>query len=810
LDRKAARLKAKEDKIQAALTECQRERQAIEEQAGALITDRKAKLEAQLQDIRVYRDVDRRNASMRKEQRRTRASAKERRSESDDEVLHNIDRSLHPLFHRVKAGIRETPLMSRTEEVTASWEGTHSNEYFAREYAKHLEMRGAPAPELEPLAVSEAASPRMVKAARKKGGPRRAGQVQPGAVTAAALRSLSAPEPTTAPTRPPARPTPAMLPASAAAPEHEEIITIRGERAQPLHSAESPELDEMMERAAIQGASWMAWKVGNLEILRRNGRLYIARPDAPLVTLEVPPHISSRTAVERWLDEEKPRRPFLEARAPEVAPAGARPEVTEERPAGVQVEERSGVVRVLFPDRPRVELRERLKRAGFRWNAPAWEAHATEEARAVAKEVAREAVGAAPVRTTYEEKRLSRVERMKTRALRAKQEAEATIERARKLAAVIPFGEPIHVGHHSENRDRRYRSKIHRTYDKGFRMLGEAEALEERAAGAERNAAISSDDPDAIQKLEAKLAELERVRALLPRARAILKKARTADAARPQLMALGLDEGDAARLTPGPPLQRWAASTMNQNLSGEIQRVRRRIADLQERAARGPRRPETFGDVRIVEEDNRVRIFFPGKPDEATRKALRSRGFLWAPSVGAWQRKATESAWFRAREILRGRAPAPAAFAAPAPVTFAPASEPEPWAEAPPPEAWFDDEPSPGEVPQQQQDPARSSIGTHAGTAERQIATFGAPAPEPAAPLVLAPAAAEPEKRRARGVPRTPPELQGPRRNLAFEDLNPWEMSAWERTPSLFGEAGPVPPPQPGEERAPKQKRLRF
>ena len=834
LDRKAARIQAKEDKIKAALAECQRERQAIEEETGTLIAEREAKLKAQLEDIRVYREVDRRNASIKKDRRQARPSAKERRAESDDEVLQNIDRSLHPLFHRVKSIIKGNPRMSRTEaflqyvhdhpdEAIPRWEATYTDDYFAREYARHL-AREHEAPALAEAGEREEPPPapapeKVPKAARKRGGRRRAVQeAQPAAVAPAALRSLSAAEgsPTFAPAVPP-RPAASVLPASGPAPKDEEIISIQGVRAERLRSPTSPEIEELIERAAIQDIYYIVWRVGDLEVLSMQGRIYIARPGAPLVSIPHQPDVSTRAAVEAWLAKEQPRRPFVPARAPEVETARALPEATEERPAGVQVEERDGVVRILFPGKPRVELRERLKRARFRWNPPAWEARATNEARAMAAEVARDAAGPAPELTAYEEKRLARVERMKTKAERTKQEAEATIERAREMGKVIPFGEPIHVGHHSERRDRNYRAKIHRTYDKGFKMLGEAETLEHRAARAERNTAISSDDPDAIEKLEAKLAALEDVRALLPRAREVLKKARSPEAARPKLIALGLDEGYAARLTPGPPLQRSAASTVKQNLDGEIQRVRRRIEDLKARAARGPKAPEVFGDARIEEEDNRVRIFFPGKPDETTRKALRSRGFLWAPSVGAWQRKATESAWYWARSILRSRASTQAAVqAAPARVEVAePEPELEPWEEEPPPEAFADEqeEPEYEEEDPPTPEPIQPRRGTYPGTAwstERQVSIFGGAAPAPPSELVLTQPPVEPEQRRARPGPRTRPEQEGPRRNLAFEDLKPWEMSAWERTPSLFGEQGPVPPAQPGEQRAPKQKRMPF
>ena len=38
--------------------------------------------------------------------------------------------------------------------------------------------------------------------------------------------------------------------------------------------------------------------------------------------------------------------------------------------------------------------------------------------------------------------------------------------------------------------------------------------------------------------------------------------------------------------------------------------------------------------------ENRVRLSFDGKPSAETRSLLKSNGFKWAPSQGAWQRQA--------------------------------------------------------------------------------------------------------------------------------------------------------------------------
>ena len=118
---------------------------------------------------------------------------------------------------------------------------------------------------------------------------------------------------------------------------------------------------------------------------------------------------------------------------------------------------------------------------------------------------------------------------------------------------------------------------------------------------------------------------------------------------------------------------------------------------------------------------------------------------------------------------------------------------------------------APPHAPEPSPEPAPARITSLAapGSPRRQASMFAEPRPAVPALLVLEPPAPEPDPRRA-PASRPQAETKGPGRNLAFEDLKPSEMSAWERTPSLFGQAGPVPPAQPGEQRAPKQKRLPF
>ena len=83
---------------------------------------------------------------------------------------------------------------------------------------------------------------------------------------------------------------------------------------------------------------------------------------------------------------------------------------------------------------------------------------------------------------SYEAKQEARRQRYLDRAEQAQQEFQTTHDRAHAMASVIPFGQPILVGHHSEKRDRNYRGRIHDTFGKAFAALDKAKHYEEKAA----------------------------------------------------------------------------------------------------------------------------------------------------------------------------------------------------------------------------------------------------------------------------------------------------------------------------------------
>ena len=90
------------------------------------------------------------------------------------------------------------------------------------------------------------------------------------------------------------------------------------------------------------------------------------------------------------------------------------------------------------------------------------------------------------------------------------------------------------------------------------------------------------------------------------------------------------------------------------NNNANIRRTRQRIEDLKSQSEyAGWAFPG--GRAEINEGENRLQLFFEEKPSEEQRRELKSNGFKWAPSQGAWQRQLTKNAIYAAgrMEFLR-------------------------------------------------------------------------------------------------------------------------------------------------------------
>ena len=169
------------------------------------------------------------------------------------------------------------------------------------------------------------------------------------------------------------------------------------------------------------------------------------------------------------------------------------------------------------------------------------------------------------------------------------------------------------------------------------------------------NRVISSDDPNAIQKLQDKLEMCEKSQKYMKEVNAYYRKNVTCEGFP------GMEAARAARLDESvrqayswdkQPFPSYALT----NNSAEIRRLKQRIEKLtvnQEVGFVG----WTFdgGEVVANSEENRLQILFDEKPDEQKRSALKGNGFKWSPSQGAWQRQLNDNAIYAASrmEFLR-------------------------------------------------------------------------------------------------------------------------------------------------------------
>ncbi|MCM1488383.1 MAG: YodL domain-containing protein, partial [Firmicutes bacterium] len=174
---------------------------------------------------------------------------------------------------------------------------------------------------------------------------------------------------------------------------------------------------------------------------------------------------------------------------------------------------------------------------------------------------------------------------------------------------------------------------------------------------------ISADDPQAVQKLEAKLEKLQAAQDTMKAVNAYYRKHKTLDGC-PNLSAERIEKMKAEMSSQwhieDKPYPSWALSNNN----AEIRRIKGRIAELtkkQETAYAGWE--FDGGRVEANREDNRLQIFFEEKPDEKTRETLKENGFRWSPKAGAWQRQLNDNAIYAADRLscirpLSGKSPA--------------------------------------------------------------------------------------------------------------------------------------------------------
>lgn len=239
-----------------------------------------------------------------------------------------------------------------------------------------------------------------------------------------------------------------------------------------------------------------------------------------------------------------------------------------------------------------------------------------------------------------QEKKEARISRYGELARKAERESQNAYNASNSAVEHIPMGQPILVGHHSERSHRAALERSHNAMHRSIVLDEKAEYYRRKAEAAENNDAIYAEDDNAVERLQEKIAGLEKLQQQMKDANKIFRsKKLTGDQKITELAKLGIDEGHARKMLAGDFIGRIGyADYQLQNNNAVIRNAKQRLEQVKKLKDTPVKEYEVNG-VRVVEnsEENRFQIFFSGKPDEEVRTKLKRAGYRWSPSNGCWQ-----------------------------------------------------------------------------------------------------------------------------------------------------------------------------
>lgn len=154
---------------------------------------------------------------------------------------------------------------------------------------------------------------------------------------------------------------------------------------------------------------------------------------------------------------------------------------------------------------------------------------------------------------------------------------------------------------------------------------------------------IMSGDDDAIERLEKRIEYCAEMQRIMKEGNKIIRsKKLTHEEKVTELMKFKVKESAARNwLEPDDCGHYGFPPEFIRSNNAELRRLRKRLAELQPiKEAAIEHYGDLYEDGVSVEDnppENRVRIFFIGKPDDATIKDLKEHGFRWSPTKECWQ-----------------------------------------------------------------------------------------------------------------------------------------------------------------------------
>lgn len=233
------------------------------------------------------------------------------------------------------------------------------------------------------------------------------------------------------------------------------------------------------------------------------------------------------------------------------------------------------------------------------------------------------------------EKQEARVERFLQYAENAEKRATAAYNASCAAVENIPLGQPILVGHHSEKKHRRALERSNSAMSRSVHESEKAAYYRKKAEATENNDNIYLGDDDAIERLEQKIADLTATQEQMKATNKLMRSKKSDEEKVAGLIALGFSQCAAEN---NVEHGNYFPSYMLTNNNAKINAAKKQLERAKSLAEKEDKEYEA-GDLTIEEcySENRVRVYFPGKPDDEMRANLKRNGFRWAPSMGCWQ-----------------------------------------------------------------------------------------------------------------------------------------------------------------------------
>lgn len=249
----------------------------------------------------------------------------------------------------------------------------------------------------------------------------------------------------------------------------------------------------------------------------------------------------------------------------------------------------------------------------------------------------------------YEERQENRRARLEAQAESKRAESESQFKASNAITDNIPLGQPILIGHHSEKGHRGALKRSDNAMHRSIEAAQKAKHYEHQAAAVGKGG-ISSDDPEAIRKLEAKLAHLEDNQNRMKKTNAEFRKSGIDGISDEKLR-------DTIRSTLErfpyykQPFPRYALTNNNSN----IRTTKKRIESLRVEMNREPVSDVEGEGFTLSEDqaDNRILFHFDAKPEEGIRDILKRHGFRFSPRRNnAWVRQSNNGSRYAAKMVI--------------------------------------------------------------------------------------------------------------------------------------------------------------